>query len=332
MTSCLAVILVIIALAFIVSLIQYTWPLIFVYLGYRIIREIRKRRYFKSEEFIKHKKEIESLTEEYNEIADYVKELPSTSQFVPPEKEDYSHLAASENTSKHNYVRDRERKEFDENVNVHSASLAIVRRAEEEPIKYLTKYFNIEPTEETLQQLQEIETNISRSKNAITNLEQRRKSIEDKFNPPKFILKHYHDELSEKIGMNVPDVEMKFAEYVFEYVSPGGNSSQRTRILFDLPTIEATAEYIADRIKYFKSAKAQRALMTESFRTYIKERDDYTCQMCSASIEDQDLLLLEVDHIIPISKGGKSVEDNLQTLCWKCNRTKGSKILSENNN
>lgn len=124
-------------------------------------------------------------------------------------------------------------------------------------------------------------------------------------------------------------MEIEYTEYLFEYVSPGGNSSHRTRITFDLPTIEATAEYIADRIKYLKSAKAQRALMTEKFRAYIKERDNYTCQMCTASIEEQDLLLLEVDHIIPISKGGQSVEENLQTLCWKCNRSKGSKILTE---
>lgn len=326
MSTCLGVFFV---LAIIIGLIQYLWPLVLIYIGYVLILHIRKRKYFNSEEFKEHKKEIKSLAKEYNEISDYVKELPSSSQFIPPKKEDYSHLAVSENTSKHNYVRDRKKKKHDENTNVHKASLAVVRRAEEEPIQYLTKYFNIEPTEESLHQLQEIETNISRSVNAIDNLEKRRKKIEEEFNPPKFILKHFRDELSEKIGINVPDVEIEYTEYLFEYVSPGGNSSQRTRITFDLPTIEATAEYIADRIKYLKSAKAQRALMTEKFRTYIKERDNYTCQMCSASTEEQDLLLLEVDHIIPVSKGGLSEEDNLQTLCWKCNRSKGSKILTE---
>ena len=35
---------------------------------------------------------------------------------------------------------------------------------------------------------------------------------------------------------------------------------------------------------------------------------------------------LEVDHIIPISKGGKSTYDNLQTLCHRCNVRKGAKI------
>ncbi|HJB68761.1 MAG TPA: HNH endonuclease [Candidatus Fournierella excrementigallinarum] len=38
--------------------------------------------------------------------------------------------------------------------------------------------------------------------------------------------------------------------------------------------------------------------------------------------------MLEIDHIIPVSKGGRTEEDNLQTLCWKCNRSKGDKIIS----
>ncbi|MCG4734929.1 HNH endonuclease [Casaltella massiliensis] len=30
--------------------------------------------------------------------------------------------------------------------------------------------------------------------------------------------------------------------------------------------------------------------------------------------------------MLPISKGGLSTEENLQTLCWKCNRRKGAKV------
>ena len=35
---------------------------------------------------------------------------------------------------------------------------------------------------------------------------------------------------------------------------------------------------------------------------------------------------LEIDHIIPVSKGGKTTPDNLQVLCSKCNRRKSNKI------
>ena len=67
--------------------------------------------------------------------------------------------------------------------------------------------------------------------------------------------------------------------------------------------------------------------MTSKLRTYIKQRDKYTCCQCGNSTNKEPNLLLEVDHIIPIAKGGLTVEDNLQTLCWKCNRSKGSKLI-----
>lgn len=41
---------------------------------------------------------------------------------------------------------------------------------------------------------------------------------------------------------------------------------------------------------------------------------------------DEPHLLRNADHIVPVSRGGLSVEDNIQALCWKCNRSKGAKI------
>ena len=45
--------------------------------------------------------------------------------------------------------------------------------------------------------------------------------------------------------------------------------------------------------------------MTSSkLRCYILERDNYTCKLCGNSTKLEPNLLLEIDHIIPISKGG----------------------------
>ena len=57
-----------------------------------------------------------------------------------------------------------------------------------------------------------------------------------------------------------------------------------------------------------------------------KELGDVAC-ICKNSVYNEPNLLLEVDHIIPISKGGMTEENNLQTLCWKCNRAKADKII-----
>lgn len=68
--------------------------------------------------------------------------------------------------------------------------------------------------------------------------------------------------------------------------------------------------------------RVERGKVTNRMRFCIYERDGYRCQICGRRTND-----LEVDHIIPISKGGKSTPDNLQTLCHRCNYRKGSDII-----
>ena len=58
-----------------------------------------------------------------------------------------------------------------------------------------------------------------------------------------------------------------------------------------------------------------------NYRTRFKvmQRDDFKCQICGASPATQAGVLLHVDHIVPVAKGGQATMDNLQTLCQKCN-------------
>jgi hypothetical protein len=53
-----------------------------------------------------------------------------------------------------------------------------------------------------------------------------------------------------------------------------------------------------------------------AMRDAILRRDHHECRKCGADSP------LEIDHIIPISAGGESVESNLQVLCRRCNRAK----------
>lgn len=66
--------------------------------------------------------------------------------------------------------------------------------------------------------------------------------------------------------------------------------------------------------------KDQRKLMTKALKEQIAVRDNYTCQICGKYMPDG--VGLQIDHIIPIAKGGKSVPSNLQVLCSKCNGRK----------
>ena len=71
----------------------------------------------------------------------------------------------------------------------------------------------------------------------------------------------------------------------------------------------------------------ERRLMTDSLRYDILRRDGFRCVLCGASAAEG--AKLHVDHIFPVSKGGKTVPSNLRTLCERCNLGKGSKIESE---
>jgi diadenosine tetraphosphate (Ap4A) HIT family hydrolase len=60
----------------------------------------------------------------------------------------------------------------------------------------------------------------------------------------------------------------------------------------------------------------------DSLRFRVLKDSDFRCELCGATKKDRPL---DVDHIIPRSKGGKTEEANLQVLCSKCNRSKGNK-------
>jgi 5-methylcytosine-specific restriction endonuclease McrA len=55
----------------------------------------------------------------------------------------------------------------------------------------------------------------------------------------------------------------------------------------------------------------------------VVRRDNYTCQHCKKKLDDTEV---EFDHIIPISKGGSSEENNIRLTCFQCNRDKSDKL------
>ena len=67
--------------------------------------------------------------------------------------------------------------------------------------------------------------------------------------------------------------------------------------------------------------RVERGKVTNKMRFAIYARDGYRCKICGRKRDD-----LEVDHIWPIAKGGKSKKDNLQTLCHRCNVRKGDSV------
>jgi 5-methylcytosine-specific restriction endonuclease McrA len=63
-----------------------------------------------------------------------------------------------------------------------------------------------------------------------------------------------------------------------------------------------------------------------ALRYKILCRDKFRCVACGASPAKDLNVELHVDHIHPWSRGGQNIEENLRTLCFKCNLGKGDKM------
>jgi 5-methylcytosine-specific restriction endonuclease McrA len=63
-----------------------------------------------------------------------------------------------------------------------------------------------------------------------------------------------------------------------------------------------------------------------ALRWKVIMRDHCRCVKCGASPATVLGCHLHVDHILPFSKGGKTVLENLQTLCENCNLGKGNRV------
>lgn len=64
----------------------------------------------------------------------------------------------------------------------------------------------------------------------------------------------------------------------------------------------------------------EKSLRDEAFEKAKDEDGNYHCACCG--VADKSRIYFQVDHIVPMNKGGKSVVENLQILCRQCNGTK----------
>lgn len=69
--------------------------------------------------------------------------------------------------------------------------------------------------------------------------------------------------------------------------------------------------------QYYKRKPIKREL-----RLAVYERDNFTCHYCGLHANEDEL---QIDHIIPVSRGGTNDFSNLVTSCSKCNKKKGAR-------
>ncbi|MBD2107013.1 HNH endonuclease [Nodosilinea sp. FACHB-13] len=69
--------------------------------------------------------------------------------------------------------------------------------------------------------------------------------------------------------------------------------------------------------------RTKRISIPRSVREYVLNRDNHQCKSCGKKSSE---VKLQIDHILPLAKGGVNDISNLQTLCKGCNQKKSAKI------
>ena len=68
-------------------------------------------------------------------------------------------------------------------------------------------------------------------------------------------------------------------------------------------------------------------ISTREVKRLVYERDNFTCKICGIQNGKGKDVPMEIDHIIPVTKGGTDTMGNLQVLCKKCNIKKRDKVI-----
>jgi len=208
---------------------------------------------------------------------------------------------------------------------VYNCSSSVVANASRDMVKYLMKYSSVDASAECLEYVDFCITYMQSLGILQTEMQDLQKNIRSQL--PVFVRLFATGKM---IPYTVCDVDHDLTKiedpvFCFSYISPAGKSERSCKIQVT-PNIlkNVRSEIYAKRTRAGHS-RTQRSAMTNDLREAIKKRDNYTCCICGNSVFKEPNLLLEVDHIVPVSKGGKTEASNLQTLCWRCNRRKSDK-------
>ena len=100
-----------------------------------------------------------------------------------------------------------------------------------------------------------------------------------------------------------------------EVLERGKGALRSERLALDRPVVIRLVTYVKVPRDVHRRKITRKAVLA---------RDSWTCQYCGAGRPG-----LTVDHVIPRSRGGQSVWENIVAACASCNRRKGNRLPKE---
>lgn len=280
--------------------------------------------YYSSPDFSKIKDTCEALMSTQREFNEYINEKVQSISTLFGTRVVRSETVVDD---EYNYIRP-----YKKTITPFTAEISstVFASAENSPLEYVVKYFYPDKKRypEQIQKLQLLIEELETLKDAKQIIENYKQDYQQYIvDVPDYIMERDADGFYSRLGFAYIGENVLAVEYKFAYTSSGGLAQRSFTIPMTEETIVELIKTLESKLTASAFAKEQRTLMTSKLRDFIKARDNYTCCFCGNSTYAEPNLLLEIDHIIPVSKGGLTVESNLQTLCWKCNRSKSDKIL-----
>lgn len=218
--------------------------------------------------------------------------------------------------------------DWNKTCNCKSDVVQEVQNSRQSCIKYIFKYSNLDYDIDSLDILDTILSYLS----SMILLEEKLDTLLQALKSSSCLSSFSSDYIKLRHVWSLFDIDRKTVDMLeipyirFLYTSPAGNVQRDSLVVIDRDLAKMLQSKIEKKLTDKGFQKQQRSSMTNDLREAIKKRDNYTCCMCGNSVLKEPNLLLEVDHIIPVSKGGKTEASNLQTLCWRCNRSKSNKV------
>ncbi|MBR3058949.1 MAG: HNH endonuclease [Clostridiales bacterium] len=209
-----------------------------------------------------------------------------------------------------------------------SCSSAAVSNVASDPIKFLIKHSKVQENDECLSLLVRCAKYTKAINVFYGQINEIRRRLESGF--PRWVVNGCRlDTMTQEVVQTYAYTRiLMYPRFVFSYVSPAGRNRRTETIVMNEAVFEGIWSALSSNMSKSAHIRKARSAMTPDLREAIKKRDNYTCKLCGNSVYVEPNLLLEVDHIIPVSKGGRTEASNLQTLCWRCNRTKGNKEMT----
>ena len=285
---------------------------------------LRIIQYYESQDFLKIKETCEALMNSQREFNEYIKEkVNSISKLFG------TSVVRTEtvNDDKYNYIRP-----YKKTITPFTAEVSktVFESAENNPLEYVVKKFypNRVAYPEQIRKLYHLVEELETLRDAKQIIENYKMEYQQYLGGvPDYIMRDDEAGFYSRLGFADIDEDTLTVEYKFTYTSGVGMAQRSFTVPMTEENIAALIQVLESKLTASAFAKEQRRLMTRKLREFIKERDNFTCCSCGNSTHVEPNLLLEIDHIIPVSKGGCTEESNLQTLCWKCNRAESDKIM-----